>query len=162
VYLAHEILIREGRIEAAELWQRNLNSRTHERADHYMQQLDRLAKKHGMRLPAIAERLAERFTRPMVVARLRALAAPAIEAADNENDSPEFRALREEIEGSLGGSVGQGLEVPDWVLALEEEVSEVRRRKRHHQTSMSPLGYAEQVKLDLATVNEQLSAIRGE
>jgi hypothetical protein len=162
VYFAHEILVREGHIEAAELWRQALALRTHEKADHYRTQFEKLCEKYGMRLPGIAERLAERFIRPLTVARLRALAEPAIAAKELETESPEFAELSQEIQQLLGAPSGAGIDVPDWIVALEEEVSEIRRSRRHQQTTNDALGRTAQIKLPLETVVRELSYIRGD
>ncbi len=162
VYYAHEILIREGHVEAAELWCQALALRTHEKADHYETQFEKLCDKYGMRLPGIAERLAERFIRPLTVARLRALAAPAIDAIDRETESPEFTALTEEITELLAAPSGAGIDVPDWILALEEEVTDLRRRKRNQHIGDELLGRTLQVKLPWETVVRELQVIRSE
>ena len=79
VVLAHEVLVRSGRDEAAEIWRSAVAERTADIADEHLKRFARLNRKYGMRLPSIADRLGERFVRPLVIDRLRALVRPAIE-----------------------------------------------------------------------------------
>ncbi|MGI9456822.1 MAG: hypothetical protein ACR2NU_09680, partial [Aeoliella sp.] len=151
VFLAHDILIRLGRDDAAQMWREAIAERTAETADRYIEGFEELAEEYGMRLPTIAERLGERFIRPLAVDRLRALVAPAIEAADAELDNCEFEALEREIASLIDEPCGAGLDVPDWIAALEEEVTVLRRCRRHHQTEDSLLGRIEQVPVDWNT-----------
>ena len=77
VALAHEVLVRCGREGAAEIWRRAVAERTAPIAEEHLKRFNRLCKKYGMRLPSIAERLGERFIRPLEIDRLRALVRPA-------------------------------------------------------------------------------------
>ena len=44
--------------------------------------LNSLANEYGMQLPTIADRLGERFIRPLVIDRLRAMVEPAMDSGD--------------------------------------------------------------------------------
>ena len=61
----------------------------------------------------------------------RKLAGPAIEAADAERPNGAFNALEQEIQSLIAEPCGSGLDVPDWVAALEDEVTKIRRQRRH-------------------------------
>ena len=130
VVMAHEILVRNNRPLAAELWQRALAERTAETADANLSRFDELCEQYGIRLPSIAERLSERYTRPLAIDRVRALVAPAI-AATESGDSASFAALQQEIASLAEEPAGAGLDLPDWLAALEDEASTVRCRRRH-------------------------------
>ena len=132
MFLAHEILIRQGRDSAADMWRLDIAAKTSERADYLLNAFAMLSEKYGMRLPTVAERLGERFVRPLTVDRLRTLVAPAIEAADKEVDNGSFTALEMEISKLVTEPAGAGLDVPDWVAALEDEVTKVRATRHHH------------------------------
>src|SRR5690606_32834198 len=157
VFLAHEILIRQNRPAAAELWQRAVADRTSEQADVHQQAFANLCEAYGMRLPTVAERLAERFTRPLAIDRVRALAGPAIDAADSEEDNNAFIALETEVESLLQEPTGAGLDVPDWIAALEDEVTTLRHERRHHQPSDGLLQRIAQVQLDWEELQDQLA-----
>src|SRR5438477_574500 len=79
VVLAHEILVRRGEEPAARIWRRALTERIKDEADQYLTKLAELQKKYAMRMPTVADRLAERFVRPLTIDRIRALVWPAIE-----------------------------------------------------------------------------------
>jgi hypothetical protein len=81
-----------------------------------------------MRMPTVADRLGERFTRPMVIDRIRALAEPAMREARESKDSPSFRLLRKEIARLTRQPTGVGLDVPAWLVALEDEVGTLSHR----------------------------------
>ena len=79
VVLAHEVLVRGGCDAAAESWREAVAERTAEIAAEHLERFARLNRKYGMLLPSIAERLEERFLRPLEVDQLCALVQPAME-----------------------------------------------------------------------------------
>jgi hypothetical protein len=137
VVMAHEILVRHNRPAAAEMWQRALTERTAETADANLALFEELCNQYSVRLPSVAERLGERFTRPLAIDRVRALVGPAIAAADTDDREP-IAALQQEIESLAQEPTGAGLDLPDWLAALEEEVSMVRCRRRHQDADDAP------------------------
>jgi hypothetical protein len=138
VVIAHEILVREGRHGAAELWQQALAERTAETADAHLASYETLCEQYGIRLPTVAERLAERFTRPLTMDRMRALVEPAVSAAGTD-DKATFDVLRQEIDSMAQQPAGAGLDLPDWIEALEEEVRRCRcKRRRGHPEEGPP------------------------
>jgi hypothetical protein len=78
VVLAHEVIVRSGHEEAAEIWRSAVADRTASIAEEHLKRFAKLSRKYGMRLPSIADRLGERFVRPLVVDRLRALVRPSL------------------------------------------------------------------------------------
>jgi hypothetical protein len=127
VVIAHDILVRRGQDDAARMWRRALAERIGEEADQYLAQLAVLQKKYAMRMPTIADRLNERFVRPLAIDRVRALIAPALREAHQGVPGPVFELLEEEIEQFLRDPTGVGLDVPLWISALEDEVDRHRR-----------------------------------
>lgn len=125
VVLAHEVLVRCGRDEAAETWREAVADRTAEIAEEHLKRFERLSRKYGMRLPSIADRLGERFVRPLAVDRLRALVRPAIDGLRGGREPAALRRLEEAIAQFTEEITGTGFEVPAWLDALEEEVDEV-------------------------------------
>jgi len=156
VVMAHEILVRENRSVAAELWQQALAERTAETADANLVRFDELCNQYGVRLPSVAERLGERFTRPLAIDRLRALVGPAIAAADT-NDRGPITALKQEIASLAQEPAGAGLDLPDWLEALEEEVSMVRCKRRHHQDHEDAPRRIKQVRLSWDEWQQQIA-----
>jgi hypothetical protein len=137
VVMAHEILVRHSRPVAAEMWQQSLAEQTAETADSKLARFEELSTQYGVRLPSIAERLGERFTRPLAIDRVRALVGPAVAAASTCDRAP-FTALQQEIASLASEPAGAGLDLPDWLAALEEEVSMVRCRRRHQSSDETP------------------------
>jgi hypothetical protein len=127
VVIAHEILVRRSQDDAARLWRRALAERIGEEADQYLAQLAKLQKQYAMRMPTIADRLNERFIRPMAIDRIRALVKPALEEARRGGPGPVFELLDEEIEVLSREPTGVGYDPPAWITALEEEVMRARR-----------------------------------
>jgi len=126
VTMAHEILVRAGRTAAAGIWRQAVLQRTAEIAEEHLNRFDHLCRQYGMRLPSIAERLEERFVRPLEIDRLRALVRPAIDQLRSGGATPAFSALRDGIDPLAAEPAGVGFDVPGWLEALEDEVDILR------------------------------------
>ncbi len=122
VILGHEILVRRGHEVAAGLWRRTLLERIDEEADAYVTRLKQLQSTYSMHMSTVADRIGERFVRPMIIDRLRALVKPAMEDSTEETGSPAFDLLEKETEALADEATGIGFDVPVWLLAIEEEV----------------------------------------
>jgi hypothetical protein len=112
-----------------------------------------------MRLPTVSDRLAERFVRPLVIDRVRALVKPAMDAVRSgaaASESP-FELLEQETAELTQEPTGVGLEVPAWLASLEQEVAErwhAASNLDRPQRAGPPL---EQIKLTLEDVEQQLT-----
>jgi hypothetical protein len=124
--LAHEILARQGRADAAVLWQEAFTSATRETATAHREELARLERTHGIRLGTVADRIREEFVKPLAVDRASALIEPAMDEALGQQPPEEFELLREEVEELAARPAGVGLDVPEWLRRLENEVRRVR------------------------------------
>ncbi|MBX3448741.1 MAG: hypothetical protein KF777_04230 [Planctomycetaceae bacterium] len=123
VPLAHEVLARSGREEAARIWEDVFAVKTEELAGQHLADLRRLEKAYGMRLPSIRSRLEEEFVKPLAVNKMIARIGQCL--SDSREERPEsaaFHKLSEEVEEYLKSSTGSGLEVPAWLRLLEEEI----------------------------------------
>jgi hypothetical protein len=134
VVWAHEILVRHQREAAAEMWRQAFAERTSDAADLHLKRLAALSAEYGMQLPTIADRLNERFVRPLVIDRLRAMVEPAM-SDDCDPSRAAFEVLESEIAELASEPHGAGLDVPDWLTALEEEVTSARSRMNHVSSS---------------------------
>jgi hypothetical protein len=127
--LVHEVLARRGRTAAAVQWEESLAQLTRDLAQQHLDQLARLERARGVRLSTIADRLNERFIKPLALDRLCALIEAAMQAAQRgeplEPSSP-FTRLQEEIESYTATPVGVGLDVPFWLRRMEMEVNRVQ------------------------------------
>jgi hypothetical protein len=79
-----------------------------------------------------------------------------MDAAASSDRTP-FASLEEEIESLSREPAGAGLDVPDWLSALEDEVSMVRCAKRHRDTGDDGLRRIEQVRLSWEDLQQQLA-----
>ena len=126
VVWAHELLVRRGQQQAAEIWRREFSEQTREQADRLLNRLAVLQRKYAMRMPTVADRLGERFVRPMAIDRIRALVGPAMQECRNgRKKCPSFELLQQETDLLTREPSGVGLDVPAWLVALEEEVAEI-------------------------------------
>lgn len=155
VVWAHEILVRQGREAAAEIWRQAFAERTSEAADLHIARLNALANEYGMQLPTIADRLSERFVRPLVIDRVRAMVEPAMNV-DEPRQQAAFAALEGEIADLVSEPHGAGLDVPDWLSALEDEVTEARSKLSHVSSSDRLSRRIGQVRLTWDEILEQL------
>jgi hypothetical protein len=130
--LAHETLARRDGATAA-LWRERVEDITRESAEKYVQELAKLEKAHGIRLATIRDRIEERFVQPLVLDRLCALIEPALEHAQTAFGTDEISPLERELEPFATTPSGVGLDVPAWLIRLQNELERV-------QTSQSDLG----------------------
>jgi hypothetical protein len=155
VVWAHEILVRQGREAAAEMWRQAFAERTSEAADTHIARLNALATEYGMQLPTIADRLSERFVRPLVIDRLRAMVEPSMNGSVARRKAA-FASLESEIAELVSEPHGAGLDVPDWLPALEDEVTEARSRLSHVSSSDRLSRRIGQVRMSWDEILEQL------
>ncbi len=122
VVLAHEILVRRGHDQAASMWRRAMAQRTSKRARAFLKQLAKLQQKYAMKMPSVSDRLAEQFVRPLIIDRMRAMVSPAIREVRTGGPCRTFELLHQEASLLTRKPTGAGLDVPTWLIALEEEV----------------------------------------
>ncbi|MBX3431983.1 MAG: hypothetical protein KF847_01420 [Pirellulales bacterium] len=155
VVWAHEILVRQHRDLAAEMWRRAFAERTAEVADEHLNRLAELCAEHGMQLATVADRLSERFIRPAIIDRVRAMVGPAMDRGVPGSDEA-FLELEQEITELASEPHGAGLDVPDWLSALEDEVTEARSRLSHVSSADRLARRIGQVKLAWDDIVRQL------
>ena len=160
VVVAHEVLVRQGRNEAAQLWRRMLAERIGVEANRYQQRLVKLQKDYAMRMASVAERIGERFLVPMTIDRMRALVKPAVEQVGQPGPHHAFEILEEESDLLMRNPVGSGVEAPSWLVALEQEIATLQDRRydrpgRDHDESM-----IEPVRLSIDQIEEQFERLR--
>ncbi len=130
IYWSHEVLVRGGCHQTAQQWRRALADRIGRESESYISQLQELQQRYAMRMPTVADRLHERFTRPMTVDRMRALVGPAIRQFRDENQSDAFELLIDECKLMMEQPTGVGLDIPQWLTSLEDEVENVLESQR--------------------------------
>ncbi len=125
VVLAHEVLVYLGRAAAAETWRQAVAERTCDVADDHLRRFDALVRQYGMRLPTIADRLAERFVRPLAIDQLRALVRPAWEPLKVGRTNGAVARLETAVETFAADVSGAGIDLPGWLEAIEDELDAV-------------------------------------
>jgi hypothetical protein len=126
VALAHDVLARRGRAEAAVGWEEAFAELAQEPAAQHLEELARLEREHRVRLSTVADRLKEGFVKPLALDRLCALIEPAVREAREPGERPAFERLRRELQPFAATPTGAGLDVPQWLRRMEGEVQRVR------------------------------------
>lgn len=124
--LAHQVLVRCGRMEAAEQWRQAVAKESGPWAEQHLRRLRQMSSRYGMRLRSVADRLGERFVRPLAVERLCALVRPAVEELRRGQPPRSLAQLEGELAQFTADPEGVGFDLPAWLEALEDEVSRVR------------------------------------
>jgi hypothetical protein len=156
--LVHEALARGGRTAAALLWQEAFTDLTRSLADQHLGELAQLEQAHAVRLRTVADRLNERFVKPLALDRLCVLVAPAMEAARSPDDDGQALArFQKELNVHAATPVGSGIDVPIWLRRLQREVQRVRAER----TAITGLGRRQfltpRTALSLAELRRQLA-----
>ena len=163
VVLAHRVLVQCGCSDAARTWREAVAERTAPIAEEHLKRFDGLCKKYGMKLPSIAERLGERFVRPLEIDGLCALVRPAIDELRSGCDPTSLRQLEKEIARFTQGPAGAGFELPRWLEALEQELDRIHWQSAEGEDEpLDPNVHLPQVHLSLAEIEEQLREMLGE
>jgi hypothetical protein len=118
----HDMMVRRHP-EPATFWREQVVELTRELADDHLEELTALEEEHGMRLRTIADRLGERFVKPMEIDRLCALIEPAL---DQARQFATKTPLEDELAPFTATPTGAGLDVPQWLRRLEAEVQKAR------------------------------------
>jgi hypothetical protein len=158
----HQVLVRSGREGAAGIWRKAIAEWTAPLAAEHLARLDRLCKKYGMRLPSIAERLAQRFVRPLEVDRLCALIRPAIAEIRDAKPPAALRRLEEQIAELMKQPSGAGFELPGWLDALDQELEQSQWSAEEEEETFDPHVRLPQVLLSRKEVARQIRQMLGE
>jgi hypothetical protein len=124
--LVHEVLVRRNQWETATLWQAEFVRLTQAASERHLEELVRLEREHGMRLRTLADRIGERFVKPLALDRLCALVGPAMAEAREQRVPEAFARFERELPPYTAEPAGVGLDVPPWLRRLETEVDRVR------------------------------------
>jgi hypothetical protein len=143
---------------AARVWRRALTERIAQEADLYLARLQHLQQTYAIRMSTVADRLAERFVRPMLIDRMRALVRPAIEQSSQPGSKTAFELLEFETRSLVRESTGIGFDVPVWLIALEEEVDRAREPTHYRNFEQEIASAVPCEPLSRAEVNRQLDA----
>jgi len=150
--LAHEALCRKGLPEVAEKWERSIADFSRPLATELMEKLAEKEAEHAVRLRTVRDRIEEKFLRPLALDRLCALVEPASAEArrGTSEEGPEFHRLIEHLKPLADNPSGVGLDVPQWLRKLRDEVDRVR------ESATVPPKPAEPVRLTFLELQRQL------
>jgi hypothetical protein len=126
VILAHEILVQRGLDEAAEQWRTALADRISDEAERYLVRLQKLQSDYGLRLASVTDRLQQRFLHALVVDRICALVAPAMDVQHAGPAQGAFDRLQQYAAELLQHPSGSGWDLPAWLQKLDHEVQRTR------------------------------------
>ena len=157
VTMVHEALVRQGREAAARLWCRSMAKETSATADQQLRRLAELQKKYGMRLSTVADRLGEHFIRPLAIDRVRALVRPAADEARRGLPPKAFEALEMEASELAQEPTGAGLDLPDWLTVLEEEIERTCGSSHREEAAINSLEQTPRVTMTWEEIQSQLA-----
>ncbi len=156
VMLAHQVLVRFGRRRAADIWRRAVADRTAPLADKHLKHFERLSKKYGMRLPSVAEHLAERFVLSLEIDRLCEPIRPVVDGLRDGRRPQALDELKKRIDRFAARPSGAGYELPGWIEALEEELEQVQYEPAGEDDAFEPHIRISQVRLSPAEYQRQI------
>ncbi|HKD36690.1 MAG TPA: hypothetical protein VKB78_07810 [Pirellulales bacterium] len=157
VTMVHEVLVRRGHDEAARMWCRAMAKETSATADQQLHKLAELQRKYGMRLSTVADRLGEHFIRPLAIDRVRALVRPAAEEARRGLPPNSFTILEAEASELAQEPTGAGLDLPDWLAMLDDEVERCCGHAQREEAAIASLEHLPRVYLSWDEIQKQLT-----
>jgi len=156
----HEVLLRHGRATAAAAWRTELAQRTDTLADDLQSRLEDLQRRYGMRLPTVADRIRERFVRPLLVDRAQALLRGAIREVRSGEPGAACAEFQQELEELSREPTGVGLDVPQWLESLESEVERILAEEPRYGLTDSSVPMISQCILSRDDIREQLERMQ--
>ncbi len=154
--LAHEVLVRQRQLSAAEQWRRVVEDKTTSAASWHLERLNRLESEHGMQLPTVGDTIREKFLRPFHLDRIRALVRPAVAEGRSGQSGSALDALEEELQEFVRTPTGAGLDMPHWLVTLSHEVREARRQVNPALHALEWAPELPQIRLSLIEIRKRL------
>jgi hypothetical protein len=153
---AHAVLCGRGQDEAALRWQEKMSEMTRTTiVEPLLEELAQLEATTGLRLRTVRDRLEERLVRPLMIDRLCSAVEPAMrEALNPPAEGGAFGRLEQQLEALTRQPIGIGLEVPEWLERLEDEVERVRQEGGDNHRAA---GLAVGVSLSFTDLQNQLA-----
>lgn len=130
----HAALARNGREQAAVLWEGAFERFTRTLAENHLKDLAKLEQEHGIRLRTVRDLLEERFVKPLAVERLCALIGPALKEMNTGAAGPAMARFEKLLREQAAEPTGVGLDVPIWIQRLYQEL----HRARPGQATIEP------------------------
>jgi hypothetical protein len=147
-YIAHSELVRQGRFGAAELLRSAFVKETDPAARMLRERLSETEAACGLRLPTVAAEIAEGFTGQLRIDKMIALAEQAV-AWSPAKAKRAFKSLCAEIDQCVAASLGSGVDLPDWLVSLEEAVERVLDARRGKAADLEQIALSRRPPVDL-------------
>jgi hypothetical protein len=122
-YVAHRVLVRHGLVDVAEVLQRAFAEETEPVATRLLRRLQEVESRFTIRVPVIAERLAETFVRPLELNQILARTAQVVQAARGGQDNSAITEFTGAVDAFAERVTGTGQDHPTWLGLLETEVA---------------------------------------
>ena len=156
VVLAHQMLVRCGETGVARSWRRSLNERVGSEATRYLTRLRKLREKYSVQMASIGRHLEGKFVQPMLIDRLVALVEPAMRASDPSDARAAFEMLQTECDTFARSATGVGMDLPEWLAALEEEIENVELPPRLREGALNTTPLVAPIAIPVESLLEQL------
>ncbi len=155
--IAHKVLAQQDRNESALIWEAVFEANSEEMAKKHLKKLKQTESEYKINLPLISDHLNERFVKPLAVNRMMALVPRAMKDARSGNeDSAAFSILQDEIERYLASTIGSGIDVPDWMRSLEDEIDRLDEKVTSEQYDIETEIKLSPVPMSLDDIKKQL------
>ena len=155
--IAHKVLAQQDRNESALIWEAVFEANSEDMSKKHLKKLKQTESEYKINLPLISDHLNERFVKPLAVNRMMALVPRAMKDARNGNeDSAAFSILQEEIERYLASTIGSGIDVPEWMRSLEDEIDRLDEKVTSDQYDIETEIKLSPVPMSLADIKKQL------
>ena len=126
IVLAHEVLIREGEMEAGELWRKEVGKRTVRRRRQPATALPAACRRStGSSFPASSRGWASGSSNRWPSNDCVPCSNRRPTKLKIAGPGPAFASLDKEVQGWLSRSLGVGFEVPEWIQTLEDEIDRI-------------------------------------
>lgn len=157
--MAHDVLCRRGHWEIAERWRDNIADFSKDLNRDLLEELAKVESDSGVKLRTVRDRLEERFLQPLYQDRVCALVETVAREArlGADETSPTFAKMTEYLIPLTKNPGGVGLDTPEWLRRLENELERVRELMDSPAQLPDPL-----VRLSLAQLQQQMREWEGD
>lgn len=154
--IAHRVMLELGRRHDAAAWRNEYYYRTEAMQRDFRRRFQTLVHKHGMTLAGISQRIEHGIREPVEIARLRVAAARAVRALHRGEGSEQAAELQAVVTQFKYYSAGTGIELPNWIVALQDEYDRQVEIQRHgiDPEAVDPLLHLPQTLLPLKTLKQ--------
>ncbi len=154
--IAHRVMLESGCRSDAAAWRNEFYYRTESLTRAFHRRFQTLVRTHGMTLTSISQRLETGMIEPLEIARLRSAVAQAVRAEDRGEESKQAADLRAVVNQFKYRGAGTGIELPKWIVALQDEYDRQMEIRRHgiDPDAVDPLLHLPQTFLPLKALKQ--------